>query len=216
MNINDKFVITISREVGSGGRTIGRKLAEKLGVRFCDKNLINALVDKFKLSTGDIEMVKGQKKNWLADLLEKYTPVPHAGAIGSTGVEFSTAVTNEDLFKAESEILRGLAEASSCVIAGRSGFFILKDHPNKLDIFIQSSFSNRVSRVMERQGKNAEEAEKIIRRVDEMRENYVQRYTSTSRYDSRNYDLVLNVDGLSSDEAVDIILAYIKAQGKAI
>ncbi len=216
MNINDKFVITISREVGSGGRTIGRKLAEKLGVRFCDKNLINALVDKFKLSTGDIEMVKGQKKNWLADLLEKYTPVPHAGAIGSTGVEFSTAVTNEELFKAESEILRGLAEASSCVIAGRSGFFILKDHPNKLDIFIQSSFSNRVSRVMERQGKNAEEAEKIIRRVDEMRENYVQRYTSTSRYDSRNYDLVLNVDGLSSDEAVDIILAYIKAQGKAI
>lgn len=216
MNINDKFVITISREVGSGGRTIGRKLAEKLGVRFCDKNLINALVEKFKLSTGDIEMVKGQKKNWLADLLEKYTPVPHAGAIGSTGVEFSTAVTNEELFKAESEILRGLAEASSCVIAGRSGFFILKDHPNKLDIFIQSSFSNRVSRVMERQGKNAEEAEKIIRRVDEMRENYVQRYTSTSRYDSRNYDLVLNVDGLSSDEAVDIILAYIKAQGKAI
>ncbi len=216
MNINDKFVITISREVGSGGRTIGRKLAEKLGVRFCDKNLINALVEKFKLSTGDIEMVKGQKKNWLADLLEKYTPVPHAGAIGSTGVEFSTAVTNEELFKAESEILRGLAEASSCVIAGRSGFFILKDHPNKLDIFIQSSFSNRVSRVMERQGKNAEEAEKIIRRVDEMRENYVQRYTSTSRYDSRNYDLVLNVDGLSSDEAVDIILAYIKAQEKAI
>ena len=216
MTINDKFVIIISREVGSGGRTIGRKLAEKLGVRFCDKNLINALVDKFKLSTGDIEMVKGQKKNWLADLLEKYTPVPHAGAIGSTGVEFSTAVTNEELFKAESEILRGLAEASSCVIAGRSGFFILKDHPNKLDIFIQSSFSNRVSRVMERQGKNAEEAEKIIRRVDEMRENYVQRYTSTSRYDSRNYDLVLNVDGLSSDEAVDIILAYIKAQGKAI
>lgn len=216
MNINDKFVITISREVGSGGRTIGRKLAEKLGVRFCDKNLINALVEKFKLSTGDIEMVKGQKKNWLADLLEKYTPVPHAGAIGSTGVEFSTAVTNEELFKAESEILRGLAEASSCVIAGRSGFFILKDHPNKLDIFIQSSFSNRVSRVMERQGKNAEEAEKIIRRVDEMRENYVQRYTSTSRYDSRNYDLVLNVDGLSTDEAVDIILAYIKAQGKAI
>lgn len=216
MNINDKFVITISREVGSGGRTIGRKLAEKLGVRFCDKNLINALVEKFKLSSGDIEMVKGQKKNWLADLLEKYTPVPHAGAIGSTGVEFSTAVTNEELFKAESEILRGLAEASSCVIAGRSGFFILKDHPNKLDIFIQSSLSNRVSRVMERQGKNAEEAEKIIRRVDEMRENYVQRYTSTSRYDSRNYDLVLNVDGLSSDEAVDIILAYIKAQGKAI
>ena len=60
MDINSKFVITISREVGSGGRTIGRKLAERLGVRFCDKNLINALVEKFNLSSGDIETVKGQ------------------------------------------------------------------------------------------------------------------------------------------------------------
>ena len=216
MDINSKFVITISREVGSGGRTIGRKLAERLGVRFCDKNLINALVEKFNLSSGDIETVKGQKKNWLADLLEKYTPVPHAGAIGSSGLEFSQAVTNEDLFKAESEILRELASESSCVIAGRSGFFILKDHPNKLDIFIQSSFANRVSRIMEKQGKTAEEAEAIIKRVDEMRENYIQRYTSTSRYDARNYDLVLNMDGLSSDEAVDIILRYIEAQSKSI
>lgn len=216
MDINSQFVITISREVGSGGRTIGRKLAEKLGVRFCDKNLINALVEKFNLSSGDIETVKGQKKNWLADLLEKYTPVPHAGAIGSTGQEYSQAVTNEDLYKAESTILRELAAESSCVIAGRSGFFILKDHPNKLDIFIHASLPNRVSRIMERQGKTAEEAEAIIKRVDEMRENYVRRYTSTSRYDARNYDLVLNMDGLSSDEAVGIILDYIKAQSKAI
>ncbi len=216
MDINSQFVITISREVGSGGRTIGRKLAEKLGVRFCDKNLINALMEKFDLSSGDIEMVKGQKKNWLADLLEKYTPVPHAGAIGSTGQEYSQAVTNEDLYKAESTILRELAAESSCVIAGRSGFFILKDHPNKLDIFIHAPFSNRVSRIMERQGKTAEEAEAIIRRVDEMRENYVRRHTSTSRYDARNYDLVLNMDGISSDEAVDIILDYIKAKSKAI
>jgi cytidylate kinase len=69
---------------------------------------------------------------------------------------------------------------------------------------------------MERQGKTAEEAEAIIRRVDEMRENYVRRHTSTSRYDARNYDLVLNMDGISSDEAVDIILDYIKAKSKAI
>lgn len=212
MNLNDKFVITISREVGSGGRTIGRKLAEKLGVRYCDKNLINSLVEKFDLSAGNIEAIKGQKKNWLADILQKVTPVPHAGAIGSTGQEFAPAITNEDLFRAESEILRELAGESSCVIAGRSGFFILKNHPNKTDIFIQSSFSNRLSRVMEKQGKTAEEAEEIIKRIDSMRENYIQRYTSTSRYDTRNYDLVLNVDGISSDEAVDIIIKFIKAR----
>ena len=214
MKLDEQFVITISREVGSGGRTIGRALAEKLGVRFCDKNLINSLVEKFDLSAKYIEMIKGQKKNWLADILQRITPVPHAGALGSTGQEFAPAVTNDELFRAESEILKEIAAQESCVIAGRSGFFILKDCPNKLDILIRSSLSNRISRIVEKQNVSRDEAERIVERVDAQRENFVRRYTDTSRYDARNYDLVLNVDGLTGDEAVDIILKYIEDSSK--
>ena len=214
MKLDEQFVITISREVGSGGRTIGRTLAEKLGVRFCDKNLINSLVEKFDLSAKNIEMIKGQKKNWLADILQRITPVPHAGALGSTGQEFAPAVTNDELFHAESEILKEIAAQESCVIAGRSGFFVLKDCPNKLDILIRSSLSNRISRIVEKQNVSREEAERIVERVDAQRENFVRRYTDTSRYDARNYDLVLNVDGLTGDEAVDIILKYIEDSSK--
>ena len=214
MKLDEQFVITISREVGSGGRTIGRALAEKLGVRFCDKNLINSLVEKFDLSAKNIEMIKGQKKNWLADILQRITPVPHAGALGSTGQEFAPAVTNDELFRAESEILKEIAAQESCVIAGRSGFFILKDCPNKLDLLIRSSLSNRISRIVEKQNVSREEAERIVERVDAQRENFVRRYTDTSRYDARNYDLVLNVDGLTGDEAVDIILKYIEDSSK--
>jgi cytidylate kinase len=214
MKLDEQFVITISREVGSGGRTIGRALAEKLGVRFCDKNLINSLVEKFDLSAKNIEMIKGQKKNWLADILQRITPVPHAGALGSTGQEFAPAVTNDELFRAESEILKEIAAQESCVIAGRSGFFILKDCPNKLDILIRSSLSNRISRIVEKQNVSRDEAERIVERVDAQRENFVRRYTDTSRYDARNYDLVLNVDGLTGDEAVDIILKYIEDSSK--
>ncbi len=214
MKLDEQFVITISREVGSGGRTIGRALAEKLGVRFCDKNLINSLVEKFDLSAKNIEMIKGQKKNWLADILQRITPVPHAGALGSTGQEFAPAVTNDELFRAESEILKEIAAQESCVIAGRSGFFILKDCPNKLDILIRSSLSNRISRIVEKQNVSRKEAERIVERVDAQRENFVRRYTDTSRYDARNYDLVLNVDGLTGDEAVDIILKYIEDSSK--
>ena len=214
MKLNEQFVITISREVGSGGRTIGRTLAEKLGVRFCDKNLINSLVEKFDLSVKNIEMIKGQKKNWLADILQRVTPVPHAGALGSTGQEFAPSVTNDELFRAESEILKEIAAQESCVIAGRSGFFILKDCPNKLDIFIRSSLSTRIGRIMEKQNVSEVEAERIVERVDTQRENFVRRYTDTSRYDARNYDLVLNVDGLTGDEAVDIILKYIEDSSK--
>jgi cytidylate kinase len=214
MKLDEQFVITISREVGSGGRTIGRALAEKLGVRFCDKNLINSLVEKFDLSAKNIEMIKGQKKNWLADILQRITPVPHAGALGSTGQEFAPAVTNDELFRAESEILKEIAAQESCVIAGRSGFFILKDCPNKLDILIRSSLSNRISRIVEKQNVSRDEAERIVERVDAQRENFVRRYTDTSRYDARNYDLVLNVDGLSNEEAVEIILKYIEDSSK--
>jgi cytidylate kinase len=214
MKLNEQFVITISREVGSGGRTIGRTLAEKLGVRFCDKNLINSLVEKFDLSVKNIEMIKGQKKNWLADILQRVTPVPHAGALGSTGQEFAPSVTNDELFRAESEILKEIAAQESCVIAGRSGFFILKDCPNKLDIFIRSSLSTRIGRIMEKQNVSEVEAERIVERVDTQRENFVRRYTDTSRYDARNYDLVLNVDGLSNEEAVEIILKYIEDSSK--
>ena len=214
MKLDEQFVITISREVGSGGRTIGRALAEKLGVRFCDTNLINSLVEKFDLSAKNIEMIKGQKKNWLADILQRITPVPHAGALGSTGQEFAPAVTNDELFRAESEILKEIAAQESCVIAGRSGFFVLKDCPNKLDILIRSSLSNRISRIVEKQNVSREEAERIVERVDAQRENFVRRYTDTSRYDARNYDLVLNVDGLTGDEAVDIILKYIEDSSK--
>lgn len=210
MDTNKPFVITISREVGSGGRTIGRELASRLGVRYCDKALIDALVQKFNISAGNIESIKGQKKNFLADALLRFSPDPHAAAAGMVRKEMTPGVTTDDVFKVETEILKELADQGSCVIAGRSGFFVLGDRTNKLDIFIRSSLSNRISRIMEKQGKTREEAEKIIGKVDRMRENYIQRYTGKSRYDARNYDLVLNVDGLDTGEAVEIILEYIR------
>ena len=192
MNTNEKFAITISREVGTGGRTIGRKLAQKLGVRYCDKELIKKLKEMFGLNEAEIERIKGQKKNWLPK-----------------GVEYAPDVTSNEIFSYESKILTTLAEESSCVIAGRSGFFVLKDHPNKFDVFIHASRANRISRIMKRQELSEEEAVEVIEYVDKARENYVRKYADTSRYDLRNYDLVLNMDYLTEDEAVECILKAI-------
>jgi len=215
MDINEKFVITISREIGSGGRTIGRKLAEKLGVRFCDKELINALREKFNLRTSEIEKIKGEKKSWLADLIRSTAPIPELVLLKDPNSAYlgniRVPVTTDEIFEAETEILRAMADESSCVIAGRSGFFVLKDHPNKVDIMITAPFQKRVEHVMAKQSITKEEAALIVEDVDKSRENYVKRYTGKSRYDARNYDLVLNVDGLTEDEAANIILEYIKA-----
>ena len=107
------------------------------------------------------------------------------------------------------EILRGFAQMGSCVIAGRSGFFIFKDHPNKLNVFITASLPHRLNRVMNKQSVSEEKALTIIKELDRARENYIQRFAGVSRYDVRNYDLVLSADGHSEEELADIILSYI-------
>ena len=211
MQTDQKFVVTIARELGSGGRTIGRKLAAKLGVRYSDKDLINTLVKEFNLSVDEIERIKGRKSNWLTDFLERIAPLPSTDTqLGATGDEFVREVTSDALYAAECEVLKDLVKEESLVIAGRSAFFVLKDHPCKTDILIVSSMENRISRTMERKGVDAKTAASIIKGVDSQRENYVKHYAGVSRYDAHNYDMTLNVDNISEDDAVELILQYLK------
>ena len=107
------------------------------------------------------------------------------------------------------EILKGFAEMGSCVIAGRSGFFVLRDHPNILNVFISASLPNRIERVMKKQALSEESARAVIQGVDEARENYIRRYAGVSRYDVRNYDLALTSDGHTEEELADMILSFI-------
>lgn len=212
MNKNEKFVITINRELGSGGRTVGEKLAEKLGVSFYDKALIKALEEKYHLTVEEIERLKGQKNNWWSEfgrVVAIGSGLARASYYQATMGEEAELLTTEEMFRAEKEILEGIAEDESCVLAGRCGFFVFRKHPNHLAILIQASMEHRIQRVMTKQGLSREEAEKAIRKVDKMRENYVNKYTGTSRYDTRNYDLVITIDGKTEDEVADLIIKYI-------
>ena len=215
MNKNEKFVITINREMGSGGRTIGRKLAEKLGVEFYYKSVIKGLEKKFNLTAEEVEKQKGREQGWWASIKRQFT-----GSVVSSSpflpkvADENELIDTDDIFKAETEILKGIAEEESCVIAGRSGFFVFRDHPNHLSILIQASMPHRVKRVANKQNLTEEEARKAIDKVDKMRENYVNKYTQTSRYDTRNYDLVISMDGMTEDNAVDIIMYYINHTSK--
>ena len=213
MNTSEQFVITISRELGSGGRTVGRKLAQALGVRYSDKELVHELMKRFNLTISGIERLKGEKKTWITDFLQLVAPVPKlssiTGGAGKFVTEFRPDVSSDDIFKAETEILQAIAAEGSCVIAGRSGFHILRDCPNKVDVFITASKEHRVERVARKQGLTEEEAAALIDKIDQDRDNYIKRYTGFSRYDARNYHLVLNMDNLTEDKAVELILKYI-------
>jgi cytidylate kinase len=213
MNKKDQFVITINREMGSGGRTIGRKLAEKLGVEFYYKSVIKGLQKEFNLTAEEIEKQKGREQGWWASIKRQLT----ASVVSSNPylpqvADAADQIDTDDIFKAETEILRGIADDESCVVAGRSGFYIFRNHPNHMSILIQASMPHRIKRVANKQGISEEEARKAIEMVDQMRENYVNKYTHTSRYDTRNYDLVISMDELTEDDAVDIILETINRQ----
>jgi cytidylate kinase len=211
MNKNEQFVITINRELGSGGRTVGRLLAEKLGVPFFDKALIKALQEKYHLTVDNIEKLKGSKHSWWDDVVR----ILDIGS-GMNGnyylpkkADKADLLTTDEIFKTETLILQSLAAEKSCVVAGRSGFHVFRDHPNHLSILIQASMDFRAKRVARKQNITEDEALKIIDEVDNMRERYVKKQTGTSRYDTRNYQLVISADGKTEEEIAEMIMQYI-------
>ena len=218
MNKNEQFVITINRELGSGGRTVGRLLAEKLGVPFYDKALIKALQEKFNLTTAEIERLKGRKHSWWADV-ERILKIDSGMSMNyylPKNGDAPDLLTTDEMFKTETQILQDLAVQKSCVVAGRSGFHVFRFHPNHLSILIQASMDYRVERVARKQNLTDDEARKTIEQVDKMRENYVKKYTGTSRYDTRNYQLVISMDDLTEEQAAEIIMDYIDSTSKSI
>ena len=210
MNKNERFVVTINRELGSGGRTVGRLLAEKLGVPYYDKALTKPLEEKFDMTLDQIEELKGTNRSWWEEI--KRVLILGEGAANSSEYydeENKKLVTSEAVLKAEKDILQSIANEESCVIAGRSAFFVTNGYQNRLNILIQASMDYRVKRVMAKQGVSEKEAKRVIKEVDETREEYMKNNAHTSRYDTRNYDLVISMDGKTEEEAVNVILAYI-------
>ena len=210
MNKNERFVITINRELGSGVRTVGRILAEKLGVPYYDKALTKPLEEKFNMTADQIENLKSNNRSWWQDVKR----VLILGEEAANSLDYydekkKKQVTSEAVLKAEKEILHSIAIEDSCVIAGRSAFYVMNGYPNSLNILIQASMEYRLNRIMTKRDISEKEAKKIIKEVDEMREEYLKNNARTSRYDTRNYDLVIKMDGKTEEEAVNVILAFI-------
>ena len=129
-------------------------------------------------------------------------------------MEAEVKLDSASMFETEKRILQELATQSSCVVAGRTGFMVFREWPNHLNIFIQASMKHRIKRIMRRQDVSEQEARDIIEKMDTSREAYIKKYENTSRYDTRNYQLVISMDDLSEDDAVEVIIDYINRTSK--
>lgn len=210
MDKTKKFVITVNREMGSKGRTIAEKLAERLGVKFYDKAVVDGLTEEFGVSVEELERVKAKKSNFWGDLYKSYI---HDRVQSRLDIHAVTShlenqnklLTSAKLHQAEERIMKDLVEEGSCVIAGRSGFHFLRDEPNSMHVLIQCSKEKRIQNLMADRGISVEEAGKLVDEVDKGRNAFTKKLSGSSRYDSRNYNLVLDVSDLTIEQAVDAI-----------
>ena len=188
-DLKSNYVITISREYGSGGRYIGKLVAEKLGIKLYDKEFIEKVSDETGLSEEYIEN-KEQKRFALAGLNNGY---------------YFGLDNNDELFLKESEIIKDIAEKEPCVIVGRCADFILNDKKDILKIFIYSDMDNKIKRATEFYGLSEAKAEKEIKRIDKLRANHYKYYTEREWKDFSNYDICINSDNLGVDNVADLI-----------
>ena len=191
---NNGIVITIAREYGSGGRYIGKLVAEKLGIKLYDKNIIEKMSEETGLS-----------KEYIKDNEQKRT------VFDSFNNGYYAGLNNSDeLFIQESNLIKDLADKESCVIVGRCADFILKDKKNVLKIFVSSSMENKVKRATEFYHIDKKNAEKEITRINKLRANHYEYYTERGWETSSNYDICVNSDSIGIDNVVDLICSIVE------
>ena len=185
-------VITISREFGSAGRTIGRQLADELGIKCYDREIIGEVAERSGLAESYIES-KGEDSA--------------QGRFSSMlGRGYYPGMTNEDqIWQIQSGIIRELAEKESCVIVGRCADYILKDRADVLKVFVHADIEKRAQRIVEVYGETAEKPLKRVKDKDKQRRAYYQIYTEIEWGDARNYEVCLDSGELGIDTCVKIL-----------
>ena len=191
-NNNNNFVITISREYGSGGRYVGKLVAQKLGIKLYDKEIITKLSETTGLST---EYIKNheQKSNILDNLNNGY---------------YYNLNNNDELFIKESNLIKELAK-EPCVIIGRCADYILKDQKNVTNIFIYNDMKNKIKRATKYYKLNKLTAEKEINKINKLRSNHYKHYTGKTWNNPENYDICINSDTLGVENTAELICKLI-------
>lgn len=197
-----KKIVTISREFGSGGRLIGRKLAEAMNVPYYDKKILDDIAKEHGYSVEMIEEDEKKAKNGFFYSL--------SNAFGAAGYGPDTLSINERFFIAQFEYITDLAKkGEGGVIVGRCADYVLRDYPNATNIFVYAEEKDKIKRVVEEYGVPENEVKKTMQDVDRARANYYRYHTGQKWGEPVNYHLSMDSGYISIDNFVKIILDYI-------
>ena len=192
--LSKHVVITIAREYASGGRYIGKLVADKLGIKLYDNVFISKVAEETGLSEEYIENNE-QKRDALASLNNGY---------------YSGLNNSDELFIKESELIKEVADKESCVIVGRCADFILSGRENVINVFVYSDMEDKINRATTYYGMDKSKAEKEIKRIDKLRANHYKYYTEKDWKEPSNYDICVNSDSIGINNVVDLICSIVE------
>ena len=208
--MNKKFVITIGRQLGSGGRGIAAILAQHYGITAYDRNLIELAAKESGLSQEFFENADEKKSHGFFHSI--FSNRAAANALGSN----DSYLSNDALFKVQSDIIRDLAEKESCIFVGRCADYILRDHPRCINLVFTANLEDRVARMASEKGITTEQAEELIEKTDGRRADYYNYYSGKAWGVAESYDLCVNTSHLGFEGTAEMIINFIDRRLKEL
>lgn len=206
--MKEQYVVTISHLFGSGGAAIGRKLSQTLSVPFVDRQILKRVADFLCVPEASLEDREERKATfWQAfSRMELYNdPI--------TLASYQYLPTDRELYDLETHFIREIVKESSCVLLGRGGRFILRDHPRHLSVFVCADSKDRIARTAKIQQVDEDVARKIVEKNDKERAGYLKTFTGLDVRNASDYDICVNTSGIGLDNAAALILQSLKYKG---
>lgn len=202
--MKDGVIITISRESYCGADKLAKDLADKIGCKFYDREIISLASQKSGIHEEHFEDVEKKPTNSIL-----YSVV--MGMYSSRGayVKLDDVLTDDKIYKIQADIIRDMAAQGNCVFVGRCSDYILRNNKNCYNIFLRGDIEDRVKRVISEQNVTEAEAKKIVSRADKKRRSYYNYYTNREWGDISNYDIMLNLSKISENDALDMIVDFL-------
>ena len=201
---NDKIILTIGRQFGSGGREIGQKLSEALGIAYYDKELLSAAAKESGLCEEVFARADERASSGMS----------YAFSMGFSymGIltPYNDILSNDELFRIQSDAIRNIAEKESCILVGRCADYILRDNPACISFFIHNTMENRIQRLVEGLNITVEEAKEKISKIDKSRAAYYNYYTNKVWGMASSYDFSIDASVLGIDETVAFMKSFVE------
>lgn len=203
------FIINIGRQLGSGGRSIAAILAKHYGITAYDRNLIELAAKESGLSQEFFENADEKKSHGFFHSL--FSARAATNALGGG----DSYLSNDALFKVQSDIIRDLAERESCIFVGRCADYILREHPRCINLFFTANLEDRIARMANEKGITPEQAEELIEKTDRRRADYYNFYSGKTWGAAESYDLCINTSHLGHEATAKMLIEYIDTRVKS-